>query len=428
MYHRGIVERDGLKAPSVALQTFDQCVGRFPASAYAADALVAECRTGIALRDLALIDSARARLAAMNADGAHIQEAQFERAEFYNQVHRDREGTLAEYAKVLAEGLPADTAPALLAKARIADLVPGGDFARSIALYREVADNPKAPRRVRQWSVLHTGICQFVLRDEAAARETLEAFVAAEPPKSFESQARQFLDGMANPETTTGLAVEYDRGIRCRETETGVDRCFWSMSRVIALSRKPFFDAFVRDVSVDREQRAQVLYRLCFAYFMTGSHDKALALSERILSEIQPEGSAKWETLYMRAHELGRAGRWSEALPCWQQILEARVQAEIAAQAYIEYSRALHLSGDPLGAVLALTELTARYPGSIEAEAAGAMVAQHLLTNPGLVQPLDEARPVILAKWKRPPGQGVRPPPLPPDEAGYEVAGMGGAR
>jgi tetratricopeptide (TPR) repeat protein len=429
LYHRGIVERDGLKAPSVAYQTFEECVRRFPDSPYAADALVAECRTGIALRDLALIDSARARLGAMNADGAHIQEAQFERAEFYNQVRRDRDGALAEYAKVVAPGLPADTAPALLAKTRAADLVPGGDFTRSIALYREVADNPKAPRRVRQWSVLNTGIFQFVLGDEAAARATLEAFVATEPPKSFEAQARQFLDGMANPETTTAIAIHFEKATHLRRSRRNADLALWALDHTVALSRSPFFERWVTDSSVDREQRAQMLYRVAFARYFAGHGNDAAAICDRILSDIQPGGVTKYECMYMKAFLAGRSGEWDRAARGWELLIAADPPYYFRAEAYLHYSQALDRTGDTLGAVLALHELTVRFPARKEADEARARMAGLLKRNPALAPEVEAATPRIIAKWKSQPRAPATEPdayPAVPETA--QPAAAGGAQ
>ena len=117
----------------------------------------------------------------MGAAPAMVQSAQFERAEFMNKARGDRRAAITEYSRVFTD-FPSANDAAALAKIRAADLVPGGDFRTSLAMYRDVlATHPKLTRSLRDWVQCQIGICQFQVRDESAAAETFSKLAATKP-------------------------------------------------------------------------------------------------------------------------------------------------------------------------------------------------------------------------------------------------------
>jgi tetratricopeptide (TPR) repeat protein len=194
--------------------------------------------------------------------------------------------------------------------------------------------------------------------------------------------------------------IVYDRALRFKTADTYLDQVFWDAQRVIAKSKEPFFREFVGDGKVSREERAQMLYRVCFSSFLCGHESEAHDLAENILASLQPEGVTKAQCLYMRAHLLGRAGKWDGAAAEWKTLIDMSPKREILAGAYLEYARALDLADDRLGAALALEELSVRLPARRETAQAGALVEQLLLREPQLRPEVAEQKPLIAAKWR----------------------------
>ena len=266
-----------------------------------------------------------------------------------------------------------------------------------------LANYPKLAKKLRDWSACQSAIYLYQLEDEAAARAAFEALLAATPEPKLRTEAQRYLAGMANPESTDSLTIHYDRGIRFRQTEMRTDKTFWEMERVISKSRKPFFRSHVDDTSIDREERAQMLYRLCFAYFWTARGKEAFDLAGEILDRLQPQGVTRWECLHMRAHLLARLGDHAAAVGIWRDVIDADPPIKFLPRCYLEYAHALHLSGDPLGAILALEEMSIRWPARIETESAATLLKLHYMRRPDLRPRADEQRPVIAAKWKHKP-------------------------
>ncbi|MBX7243954.1 MAG: hypothetical protein K1X53_00545 [Candidatus Sumerlaeaceae bacterium] len=147
LYQRGTVELDTIKAPAAAYATFETLLAQYPDSPFADNALVAEAKAAVALQRLDIIDSARQRLAAMGAPLSARQTAQLYRADYMANVKFSRNEAAFEYSKVLSEfpTVP-NSNPSQLARVRLADLAPIGDFERGIKLYEEVTQTT-APHR-----------------------------------------------------------------------------------------------------------------------------------------------------------------------------------------------------------------------------------------------------------------------------------------
>ena len=168
------------------------------------------------------------------------------------------------------------------------------------------------------------------------------------------------------------------------------------MQAVRTKAREPWFERFVTDPAVDREERAQMLYRVCFAHFFVGRCEEAYALAQRILDEIGPVKVTKQECLFMQAFLHGRKGDWPESARRWQAILESDPQVDFVPEMYLEYSQALDSSGDSLGAILALDEMRFRFPAVKLADEAGKRIGEITARNPGLLLPPN--RPALALK------------------------------
>lgn len=240
------------------------------------------------------------------------------------------------------------------------------------------------------------------LEDEAGAKRCLEEFVGTwSPEEKHAREARLILEAIADPDSTSSVVAHYDRAIRNNQTSCRLDLVFWDMQRIIGKAEKLPFKRYVDDMSVGREDRAQMMYRLAYANFHSGYGGKAFLLAGEILEKWQPEGVTRHQCLYMRAHLLGRISRWKEAVPIWRQLIEQeKAGFDILRKAYLEYARALDMSGDSMGAVFALEELQARYPKAREAEVAKEWETAFLETDTSLVAHVEEQRPIIIAKWK----------------------------
>ena len=133
LLQRGVIELDHLKTPSISYNTFEELLRRYPGSPFVDDALLAEARNGVALAQLDIIEMAQRRLDEMSAAPAMRQKAQFERGEFFNRAAANPRAAIREYARVYKEFAP-DAGAAALAKIRVADLVPRGDFRAALAM------------------------------------------------------------------------------------------------------------------------------------------------------------------------------------------------------------------------------------------------------------------------------------------------------
>ena len=441
LYQRGLIELDNLKSPTAALATFQDIVSRYapanaapagstspsstqnselitqdsaasPSSPFVNDALVAECRAGVSLGRLDVIDAAQQRLRETQADAKLQQKAQFERAEFYAKPRADRIGAIAEYRKVYSE-YPDGTEPAAVAKIRVADLVPGGDFRAALGLYRDVLEkHPGAHGFVYRWARMQTGIYQYQLGDAAAARATFESLLADKPVGIVKRECEKYLAGIADPDSTESLLITYDRAIRWSQTDQGMDRAFLEMQGVLSKCRKSRAVAdFVANAKADREERAQMRYRRAYALYFSGHGREAFDLAQSILDTENPKGVTKWECLYLQAFLLGRMGEHQPAATRLQAIIDASPKIDFLPQIYEELAHHRRASGDLLGSVLTLEEMAVRFPARVEASRATEFNAETLKWNPELKPVVDERTPAIVARWqKRPTGEPAAPP------------------
>ena len=388
------------KAPLAACIACEDLIQRYPASPFVDDALLLEARTGTPLGRLDVIESCRSRLQTIQAPAWMQQAAQFEVGEFHNKARGDRYAAMRGYRAVF-ETYPAKSNAAALARIRLADLVPRDSFRLAGRIYEQVlAEYPELPRKQQDWCICQRAICHYQEGQDEPAANLFRDLLARQPEAKLQACARLHLDGFANPDSTSALVMLYDRGLRMRVMDTGADQIFRDFQRVIAKAREPYFERYLSEASTSREDAGTMAYRLSFANFFCGRSREAFALAERILAEIRPAGNARCEALFMRAFLLGRASRWTEAIAAWREATEMDAPAEYLARSYLEYSRALYFGGDPLGSVLALEELQARFPARIESAEAAELVQQGLLRNPALRPLLEEKKPLLAAKWK----------------------------
>jgi tetratricopeptide (TPR) repeat protein len=430
LYQRGTIELDKLKTPNAALSTFEQVARSYPSSPFVDDALVKLAEAGVGAERLDVIDSAGERLRAMKARPGLLQTVQLQRGEYMAKVKGSRREAVEEYRKAYEDHAAAGrTQSAAIALVRAADYVPGGDFRAAAKLYQRVLDDhPKAPAALRHWALLHLGIYEYQAGDEAKARATVEQVIALKPGGAVEREARKYLKGIAEPESVESLQIVYDRGIRQNQTGQGLDRVFWDMQRVISKSRGEAFERFVSSPETDDEEAAQMMYRLCYAYYNGGYGAKAFELAGRILEEFQPRGVTRQQCLFMRAHLMGRAGRHDEAVPVWRTLIDSNPKREVLVDAYLELSRALDFSGDALAAVLALDELSVRLPNSLQAEFAADRRKTFETEDGAIIAKAEEQRLALIAKWrgKEPPSEvaGANPLfPLPAPQDSSTLAG-----
>ncbi len=414
LYHRGMIELEHLRTPAAALATLETVATSWARSAYADDALAAQARAGVALASLPTIDAARDRLIAMKAAPALLQKVQFDRAEFYGKVRQNSAEAAREYLKVRDDfpGLPGTDAAAL-ARIRAADEVPAGSFHAALALYREaVAARPRLSPYLRGWALLHSAICEFQLdHRDAALRAFSEIATSSALPSRIRAEARLHVEGLSDPDSTAGVVIHFDRAIRARRANTNLDRVYWDLQRIIARSRKPFFAAYVGGAGAGREDRAQMLYRLCFAYYYCGYGNKAFELAGKILEEQRPVGVTRWQCEFMRAHLLTRAERYPEALPVWKRIVEGCTLDSVLPDALLDSAQAYEYGGDPLGAAFNLEEFRLRYPHNARAEDATRLMDILARRDAAILPALTKARPVIEARLRRMPTPPLGPKP-----------------
>lgn len=394
----------------MAYATFEELLSRYPDSPHASDALVAQARAGTALGQLDLIDNARQRLTQRGAAQEYVQKTQFERAEFFAKAKRDRYRAIEEYEKAYSQ-FTSSTLTAAVAKIRAADLVPGGNFHAARQSYEAVlGDYPQLGKDLRDWALCQIALCQFQLKDEQGAAHTFKRLLAAKPRPELRSKANLHLTGISTSASAERVSIVFDRGIRYEETETRIDQSFWAMQEVLSRSKEAFFSGYVNDPLVDKETRAAMLYRVCYAHFACGQGAQALEAAEHILSELQPEGRVRYQCLFMRAFLLGRSQRWAEAAQAWSELIEPDPPVDFLPRCYLEYARALDLSGDAMGALMALEELVVRFPERAEAERACVVSDEILLRNPQLRKEFGIQRGALLAAW-------MSFPPRPPVQA-----------
>jgi tetratricopeptide (TPR) repeat protein len=401
LYHEGTVQLDLQKLPVAACSTLERAVKEWPSSPFTDDALLAEARAGARIPDLAVIDSAIDRLGAMNAAPVLRQKAQFERADYFENARKDRPGALAEYAKVLA-GFPDTTECAALARLRIADLVPNGEFRLGLRHYAQVlATHPGLKPALREWAQAQAGIYQYQLGNKDAARATFEALLSSNPGARARATAEKYLTGMAQPDSEQNILILYDRAVRRRQVARGEDESYFDMQRVLAAGKRGFFARYAADTSRDIEDRAQMLYRECFAKYYCGYGGEAREMAESILRDLNPQGVTRYECLYLRAFLMGRTGEWGRSVAEWKALVDASPPASILPKCYLELAKAQHMAGDSLGAVFTLQELIVRFPARLESETA----AQHLVVfferDPSLVDALAGQKPLIAARWRK---------------------------
>jgi tetratricopeptide (TPR) repeat protein len=401
LYHEGIVQLDLQKLPVAACSTLERAVKEWPSSPFADDALVTEARAGARIPDLAVIDSAIDRLTAMDAAPVLRQKAQFERADYFENARKDRPGALAEYARVLA-GFPDSTECAALAKLRMADLVPNGEFRLGLRHYAQVlASQPGLKPALREWAQAQTGIYQYQLGEKELARATFEALLSSNPGARARSVAEKYLTGMAQPDSEQNILILYDRAVRRRQVARGEDESYFDMQRVLAAGKRGFFARYAADTSRDIEDRAQMLYRECFARYYCGYGGEALEMSERILRDLNPQGVTRYECLYMRAFLMGRSGEWGRSVAEWKALVDSNPPFSFLPKCYLELAKSQHMAGDSLGAVFTLQELIVRFPARLESETAAEHLVVHFERDPALANALAEQKPLIAARWTK---------------------------
>jgi tetratricopeptide (TPR) repeat protein len=416
LYEIALIDLDTLRLPFAAHRSLEDLLARYPASPFADDALVALARAGRGMERLDVIDDAARRLAEMKARPSMRQTVQLERALFMQNVKDSPHEAAQNYRRVL-DDYPghSQTAAAHLARVRLADLVPGGDFERALHLYDEVAASTAPVESwVRDWAKVNRAVYLYQLRREDEARAAFER-LAAERPKSarLRREIERHLTGLSDPESSAAVMIEYDRAIRFHRAKYGSERALWDLDAIIVRGEKGLIERLAGDSALSREERAQMLYRLAFAYVETGRQREGFDLSVRILEELQPTGPTRWECLWMQAMLLWRFGRYDESASTWQRLIESDAPSHIKRQAYLEFAMSQSFAGDKLGAALSLEELRVRFPASRQAESAGRRLEEMKFSDPGVVLTAAKQRPYLTAKWQRPPG--ASPGTAPPD-------------
>lgn len=417
LYERASIERDDMKAHNAAHATLEDMITRYPTSPFVDDALVSEAKNAGMMGRMDIIDSADKRLELMNAASSMRQKVQLERAECHIKTRGDRRKAIAAYNQTFRR-YGDGTDAAAVARIRAADLVVGGDFRESLNLYKVVLEcYPKLRKSQRDWAQCQSGVYHYQLRENDEARSCFETVLAANPARNVRSLAQVYLDGMSHPDSTSSLLITYDRALRYYQTELCSDQTFLALGEYEAMTHKPFFAEYLRDSSISNQEKAEFLYRLSFADFYTGRGKDAFDLCERILKDYKPTGNVRFECLYMRAYLLGRGARWEEAVTAWEELQAENPPVDILAASYPELARAQHLSNDPLGAAMTLEEFQVRLPARHETEK-GQMLSRELLRRyPEVAKPLQEQKPLIVARWKE-----KAPPPEAPDPYSPTIA------
>ncbi|MBX7243955.1 MAG: tetratricopeptide repeat protein [Candidatus Sumerlaeaceae bacterium] len=234
----------------------------------------------------------------------------------------------------------------------------------------------------------------------------------ASNPKSrtIRREAQRYLDGIADPDSTPGLTILYDRAINFRVSRVGMNREIWEMSSFIGRAEKQAFSAFIRDESVPLRERAQMRYRLAFAHHEVGNHKTAFDMAGEILSDQNLTGVTRHQCLWLRAMLFFRTGKYDESADLWRQLISENPQGDVLRPAYLEYSQSQEFGGDVFGAALTLEELRIRFPACKQAELAAGRLAEIRFENPIMARDLDQQRPILAAKWKRTAPPGSEPP------------------
>lgn len=399
-YQRAVLELDELKSATSSHASIVELVSGYGTSPFLDDALVLDARAAVILGRLDLIDAADSRLTAMQAPELHRQKVQFQRGEFHAKAADHRPKAIYEYTQTYKKFSPS-TNIAAVAKIRAADLVPRGNFEDAFTLYQEVlSDHPSLGKSLRDWAKWQSAICQFQLGNREGAQAGFQSVLLENPAPQVRASAEQHLRAMDNPDSFDNFQVTYDRAFRYWKTGMGLDEAFMSLQEVLVMSRKPFFTSFIENPQNSRDLRAEYLYRVSFAKYFSGLGKEALDQVDFILSELQPQSQVRIDCQYMKAFLLGRGGRWNDAVGVWRDMIESNPEVNYLPEGYMEYSRALHLAGDPLAAIFALEEMRVVYPVRMQAEQAERMVGELLLRHPHLRDTLQKERPAIVEKGK----------------------------
>ncbi|MGI8906091.1 MAG: tetratricopeptide repeat protein [Candidatus Sumerlaeaceae bacterium] len=404
LYGIGMLQAGALKIPASARQTYDRVITEFPASHVAGSAVVGKARLAVPLKDITALEQAEAALNGIQAKPNIRQAVQFERGEYNAKVRGPgaRRHAAREYQKTFKD-FPelAQSDIGAMAKLRAADNFPMDDFNQSLVLYKEVLDNyPKLENALREWAALNHATMLYQLEREQEAAAALQSLIEQNPSSKIKSAAQQLLTGITDPNTTEAMVALFDRAIRFERSGRHYDLLFWDMQRIITKSREQEYQDYVTNQQVSSELRADMRYRLAYAYFHSGYGEEAMDLAGKILEEDSPSLNTRAHCLYLRGFLLGRISQWTEAAQVMKQVIDADPGFAILRNAYLEYSRALDLSGDRLGAALALEELGIRYPLSYENEQANIRRRHFATRDRTLAVQVEAMRPALIAKFK----------------------------
>ena len=405
-----------LKSPYSARASFEQVAKDYPTSPFVDDALIAAAEAGVMTGDLPAIESAREQLKAMKAAPEALQKVQFQVGEFYSKAQKSRVRAIREYRRAYRE-YPANTAAGATAKIRAADLVPSGDFAAATTMYAEVLrEHPKLEKSQRDWAQLHIGIYSFQQKKLDEARGAFEKVLAGGPSAATRAMAERYLKGMSEPLSPESVIIHYDRAVRFKQVGNSWDEAFFDMQQVLSKCQSAELRNHFDSAKVDRETRAEMLYREAFAHFWCSHSRQAYELAGEILDKVKPQGVTREQCLHMRAYLLGYSGRHAQAIEQWKKLIDENPTCKFLPDCYLELGRSLDFSGDKLGAIFAFEELAARFPATIQAERARQSSATIRKLNPQLTAEVEKQLPILVQKWK------PRPPDLSPGILETDVA------
>lgn len=213
-------------------------------------------------------------------------------------------------------------------------------------------------------ALVEEGLYRILLQGDSTAAEALFRQAADQfAATSAGREAQQWLTALRDPQSVENIHLQWELGMRarlvCRDRLASVA----AHRRLAVAARSRAVQSYLADAAVSAEERAETLYRVCFADFTTGHHPEAWERAQAIIRDFPGTRAARIAAPLVLAMCQVRLNNPAAAADLLRSITrDLRPSDPEAGHVYIELAGLCVVLGDRAGEAQALSELVDHYP------------------------------------------------------------------